>query len=64
MVKRREVEREEAPDIDQVLLELFAGQLLLAPAEAKLPDDSAVRPTPGPPPRKATAGQRGKSKAG
>ena len=34
MAKRREVDRGEVLDIDQVLLELFAGQLLLERAAA------------------------------
>ena len=44
MAKRRQTDREKTADLDQILLELFAGQLLLEPAEAKLPGEPAVRP--------------------
>jgi hypothetical protein len=44
MAKRRRTDRGTAAKLDQVLLELFAGQLLLEPAEAKLPGERAVRP--------------------
>jgi hypothetical protein len=42
MAKRREVERGEVLDIDQILLELFAGQLLLERATG--PEEPAARP--------------------
>jgi hypothetical protein len=42
MVKRRGVERREVPGIDQVLLELFVGQLLLEPAPG--PEAPVSRP--------------------
>jgi hypothetical protein len=42
--KRRQTDRGAAAALDQVLLELFVGQLLLEPAEAKLPGGPAVRP--------------------
>jgi hypothetical protein len=47
MAKRRQVEQEAVLDIDQVLLELFAGQLLLERApgpEAPAPCPAKVRP--------------------
>jgi hypothetical protein len=47
MAKRREVDRGELPDIDQVLLELFAGQLLLersAGPEAPVARPARARP--------------------
>ncbi len=42
MAKRREVDRGAVADIDQVLLELFAGQLLLERAPG--PEEPAARP--------------------
>ena len=42
MAKRREVDRGKVPDIDQVLLELFASQLLLERAAG--PEEPALRP--------------------
>ena len=42
MAKRREVDRGDVPDIDQVLLELFAGQLLLERAAG--PEEPVSRP--------------------
>jgi hypothetical protein len=62
MTKRREVDRGKVTDIDQVLLELLAGQLLLE--RAKLPGDPPPHPTSGRSPRKAKAGQKDKNKAG
>ena len=44
MAKRRRTDQGTVVDLDQVLLELFAGQRLLEPAEVKLPDNPAVRP--------------------
>ena len=44
MAKRRRKDHGAAAQLDQVLLELFAGQLLLEPAAAKLPGNPAVRP--------------------
>ena len=60
MVKRREVERGTVPDIDQVLLELFAGQLLLKRApglEAPVARPAAARPAA------KAGGRRGKRPA-
>jgi hypothetical protein len=42
MAKRREVGRGEVPDVDQVLLELFTGQLLLERAAG--PEEPVSRP--------------------
>ena len=45
MAKRRQTDPEAAAALDQVLLGLFAGQLLLGRAEATvLPEDPAMRP--------------------
>ena len=64
MAKRRQTDQRAAAQLDQVLLALFAGQLLLEPAEAKLPGDPAVRPAAARSPRKAKPSRRNKSKAG
>ena len=44
MAKRRRTDREKITDLNQILLALFAGQLLLEPAEAKPPGAPAVHP--------------------
>jgi hypothetical protein len=56
MAKHREVERGEVADIDQVLLELFAGQLLLERAAAS--EEPAARPALARPAAKASARRR------
>ena len=56
MAKRREVERGEVLDIDQVLLELFAGQLLLERAAG--PEEPVLRPALARPAAKASARRR------
>ena len=56
MAKRREVDQGEVPDIDQVLLELFAGQLLLERAPG--PEEPAARPALARPAAKASARRR------
>jgi hypothetical protein len=44
MAKHRRMDHEAAAALDQMLLELFAGQLLLEPAGTKRSVDPAVRP--------------------
>ena len=56
MAKRREVDRGDVPDIDQVLLELFAGQLLLERAPG--PEEPVSRPALARPAAKARARRR------
>ena len=56
MAKRREVDRGDVPDIDQVLLELFAGQLLLERAAG--PEAPVARPALARPAAKASARRR------
>jgi hypothetical protein len=56
MAKRREVDRGKVADIDQVLLELFAGQLLLERAAG--PEEPAARPALARPAAKAHARRR------
>jgi hypothetical protein len=56
MAKRREVDRGDVPDIDQVLLELFVGQLLLERAAG--PEEPAARPALARPAAKASARRR------
>jgi hypothetical protein len=56
MAKRREVDRGKVADIDQVLLELFAGQLLLERAVG--PEEPAARPARARPAAKASARRR------
>jgi hypothetical protein len=56
MAKRREVDRGKVTDIDQVLLELFAGQLLLARAAG--PEEPVARPALARPAAKARARRR------
>ena len=51
MAKRREVDRGDVPDIDQVLLELFAGQLLLERAAGS--EAPVLRPAASGRPRSA-----------
>ncbi len=56
MAKRRDVDRGDMADIDQVLLELFAGQLLLERAAG--PEEPAARPILARPAAKASARRR------
>jgi hypothetical protein len=56
MAKRREVDRGKVADIDQVLLELFAGQLLLERAAG--PEEPVSRPALARPAAKASARRR------
>jgi hypothetical protein len=56
MAKRREVDRGAVAAIDQVLLELFAGQLLLERAPG--PEEPAARPALARPAAKARARRR------
>ena len=56
MTKRREVDRGDVPEIDQVLLELFAGQLLLERAAG--PEEPVSRPALARPAAKARARRR------
>jgi hypothetical protein len=53
MAKRREVDRGKLADIDQVLLELFVGQLLLERAAG--PEEPVSRPALARPAAKASA---------
>ena len=57
MAKRRRTDRGTAAELDQVLLELFAGQLLLEPAAAKLPREPALHPAAVPSLARAKAKQ-------
>jgi hypothetical protein len=63
MAKHRRTDQEAAVALDQVLLELFAGQLLLEPAEAKRPGEPGVRPAAARSP-KAKSSRKGKGEAG
>ena len=56
MAKRREVGRGEVPDIDQILLELFASQLLLERATG--PGEPVSRPAMARPAAKTNAQRR------
>jgi hypothetical protein len=56
MAKRREVDRGKVADIDQILLELFAGQLLLERAAG--PEEPVSRPALARPAAKARARRR------
>jgi hypothetical protein len=56
MARRREMDRGEVPDIDQVLLELFAGQLLLERAPG--PEAPVSRPARARPAAKAGTRRR------
>jgi hypothetical protein len=65
MAKHRQTDQRAVATLDQVLLELFAGQLLLEPVAAKRPGEPARHPTSGRSPRKkAKAGPRDKTEAG
>jgi hypothetical protein len=61
MAKRRGVDRGEVPDIDQVLLDLFAGQLLLERAPG--PEAPVARPARVRPAAKAGTRRRRRSAA-
>ena len=56
MAKRREVDQRKLADIDEVLLELFVGQLLLERAVG--PEEPVSRPALARPAAKASARRR------